>query len=155
MQGKKLQWMEVTIAVTWILLILTLLAMLRRPCMLTLSVTLLALYVLTFPQTITRRTFRGLVGLLFASWIYDFVWFMIIDSSAADEDLEDGGNEYKLRRFTKFISWNLLFFKIIVVAVFWKDSLDFRNIVRGKSEDESDDINLIISQYQNSAQYEP
>jgi len=151
MQGKTLQWMEVTVAVTWVLLILTILCMLKRPCMLTLSVSLLALYVLHFPHTISRKTFRGLVALLAASWLYDLIWFLIIDASAADEDLEDGGAEYKIRRFTKFVSWIQLLFKLIVVAVYWKDSLDFRSIVRGRAAEAEDDINLIIAQYQNSA----
>jgi len=94
--------------------------------MLSLSVMLLALFVLHFPHVITRKTFRYFVALLALTWVYDFVWFAIIDASAADEDLEDGGNEYKINRFVKFVSWISLLFKLIVVLVFWKDSIDFR-----------------------------
>ena len=83
--------------------------------------------------------------------MYDFLWFAIIDASSADEDLEDGGNEYKIRRFTKFVSWISLLFKLIVVAVFWKDSIDFRSIIRGKQGDADDDINLVVAHYQNSS----
>lgn len=67
--------------------------------------------------------------LLAVSWVYDFLQLFLIDSSASEEDEEDGGNEYKLRRFTRLFSYIALLFKVIVVLVFWKDSLDFRNIV--------------------------
>ena len=63
------------------------------------------------------------------SWAYDFIQLFFIDSSAADEDEEDGGNEYKLRRFTRLLTYITLMFKVVVVLVFWKDSLDFRNII--------------------------
>lgn len=119
--------------------------------MLSLTVCLLALYVLHFPNVINRKTFRYLVMLIAFSWVYDFIWFALIDSSAADEDLEDGGAEYKIRRFTKFVSWISLLFKLILVAVFWKDSIDFRSIIRGKGGDAEDDINLVVAHYQNSS----
>ena len=67
--------------------------------------------------------------MLAVSWVYDFLQLFLIDSSASEEDEEDGGNEYKLRRFTRLFSYIALLFKVIVVLVFWKDSLDFRNIV--------------------------
>lgn len=54
----------------------------------------------------------------------------MIDASASEEDEEDGGNEYKLRRFVRLIAYITLIFKVILVLVFWKDSLDFRNIIR-------------------------
>jgi len=64
------------------------------------------------------------------SWIYDFITLFFIESSASEEDEEDGGNEYKLRRFTRLFSYISLIFKVVVVLVFWKDSLDFRNIIQ-------------------------
>jgi len=106
------------------------LQMLKRNCFLSITVASLALYVLEFPQSISRQTFRGLVLLLVVSWVYDFVQLFLIDSSSSEEDEEDGGNEYKLRRFTRLFSYISLFFKVIVVLVFWKDSLDFRNIIK-------------------------
>lgn len=151
LKGQPIAWYDLTVAVTWIQLGLIVLCMLKRPCMLGLTVMLLALYVLHFPQVITRKTFRYLVALLAATWVYDFVWFAIIDSSSADEDLEDGGNEYKINRFTKFVSWISLLFKLIVVLVYWKDSIDFRSIIRGKSSEAEDDINLVVAHYQNSS----
>jgi len=123
-------WLRVTQIVVYIFLVLTMLQMLKRNCFLSITVASLALYVLEFPQSISRQTFRGLVLLLVISWVYDFLTLFLIDSSAAEEDEEDGGNEYKLRRFTRLIAYIALIFKVIVVLVFWKDSLDFRNIIR-------------------------
>ena len=65
-------WLVVTKVVVWILLVLTLVQMLKRPAVLTLTVAGVALYVLEYPQTITRNTFRQLVLLIICSWIYDF-----------------------------------------------------------------------------------
>ena len=121
------------------------LSCLKRTAFLSLTVGMLALYVLDNPRAISRNTFRGLVLLIAVSWVYDFLWLFIFDSSAAEEDEEDGGNEYKLRRFVRLISFISLIFKVIVVMVFWKDSLDFRNIMRNgapaqSADDEIDDI---------------
>lgn len=119
--------------------------MLKRPCMLSLTVACVAIYILEFPETMQRNTFRQLVLLIVCSWIYDFLTLFFIESSAADEDEEDGGNEYKLRRFTRMLSYIALIFKLVVVLIFWKDSLDFRNIIHDKSPD--DQIEEIIAQY--------
>jgi len=124
------------------------LQMLKRNCFLSITVAALALYVLEFPQSISRQTFRGLVLLLVVSWVYDFLTLFLIDSSASEEDEEDGGNEYKLRRFTRLIAYIALIFKVIVVLVFWKDSLDFRNIIRQKAgSNQDDELEDILAQY--------
>jgi len=75
---------------------------------------------------------------------------LVLEPSAADEDMEDGGHEWKIRRFVKFVGIITLFFKLVVLAVFWKDSLDFRKIIRKKqsSNEEGDNIDLIVAQYQ-------
>lgn len=140
-------WLEITRFVTWIFLGITLLSMLKRTAFLSVTVAAVALYVLENPKNIGRQTFRGLVALIALSWVYDFLWLFLIDSSAADEDEEDGGNEYKLRRFVRLISYINLLFKIIVVLVFWKDSLDFKNIIRRKAGATTDDIDSIIAKY--------
>ena len=147
LKGRGLEWFDLTLAVTWIQLAITIVCMLNRPCMITMSIMTLALYVLHFPAVVTRKTFRYFVAILAFSWVYDFLWLFILSSSASDEDLEDGGSEYKLRRLTKFVSWISLLFKIIVVAVFWKASIDFRLIIRGKKSVADDDINLVIAHY--------
>ena len=104
--------------------------MLKRNCFLSLTVATTAIYVLNNPASITRRTFRGFVLLIAISWVYDFLTLFVIEGSASEEDEEDGGNEYKLRRFVKLFAYITLIFKVVVVLVFWKDSHDFRNIIR-------------------------
>ena len=113
--------------------------------MLSLTVAAVAIYVLEYPETIQRNTFRQLVLLIVCSWLYDFITLFFIESSSAEEDEEDGGNEYKLRRFTRMFSYIALIYKLVVVVVFWKDSLDFRNIINDRSPD--DQIEDIIAQY--------
>jgi len=81
------------------------------------------------------------------SWVYDFVQLFLIDVSASEEDEEDGGNEYKLRRFTRLLTYITLLWKVIVVLVFWKDSHDFRHIIRNNQHSSEDDVDDIIAQY--------
>ena len=131
-QGQEIPWFQLTELVVWILFVLNLLQMLKKPAFMTLTVNVLAIYVLHNTHHITRQTFRGLVALLAFSWLYDAVWMLVLEPSAADEDMEDGGHEWKIRRFVKFVSLITLFFKLVVLAVFWKDSLDFRKIIRKK-----------------------
>lgn len=104
--------------------------MLKRNCFLSLTVAAVAIYVLNNPAAVSRQTFRGLVLMIALSWVYDFISLFVIEPSASEEDEEDGGNEYKLRRFVRLISYITLIFKVILVLVFWKDSLDFRNIIK-------------------------
>lgn len=121
---------------------------LQRTAFVSLTVGMLSLYVLDNPQNIARQTFRGFVLLIAVSWVYDFLWLFLFSASAAEEDEEDGGNEYKLRRFVRLISYINFFFKIILVLVFWKDSLDFRNIIRKNSKSSPDDeLEDILAQY--------
>ena len=46
-------------------------------------------------------------------------------------------------------SYISLIFKVIVVLVFWKDSLDFRNIIKQKSHSNEDELEEIIAMYNN------
>jgi hypothetical protein len=125
--------------------------MLKRNCFVSLTVATLALYVLEYPENTTRQTFRGFVLLLVLSWVYDFLQLFLIDASASEEDEEDGGNEYKLRRFTRLLTYITLVFKVIVVLVFWKDSLDFRNIIQqragGASANPDAELEDILAMY--------
>ena len=142
-------WLNISKVVVWVFLGLTILTMLQKPSVVSLTVAMLALYVLDNPQSISRQTFRGLVLLLVVSWVYDFLWLFLFSVSAAEEDEEDGGNEYKLRRFVRLITYINFLFKVIVVLVFWKDSLDFRNIIRkGQKAGPDDELEDILAQYE-------
>lgn len=142
-------WLEISRYVVWVLLTLTMLAMLKRVCFLSLTVSAVAMMIITFPQNTKRNTFRQLVLVLVISLIYDILQLFIISPSASEEDEEDGGNEYKLNRFVRLVSFIALFVKIIAVLVFWKDSMDFRRIVKAHNNDE-DEINDIMLQFRAS-----
>ena len=66
-------WLTVTKFLVLVFLVLVLLQMMKRNCFLSLTVAVLAIYVLDNPANITRQTFRGLVLLLAVSWVYDFL----------------------------------------------------------------------------------
>lgn len=106
--------------------------MFQRKDTLSITVCSCAIYVLEFPSYISRQTFRGFVLMIVVSWIWDF-FYLFIFTSTADEDEEDGGMEYNVRRFSRIFSYISFFFRIIVVLVFWKDSLDFSKIIRQKA----------------------
>ena len=125
--------------------------MFKRNCFLSLTVATTAIYVLNNPRAIKRETFRLFVLLIAVSWVYDFVSLFLIEADASEEDEEDGGNEYKLRRFVKLFAYITLIFKVVVVLVFWKDSLDFRNIIRQKSQNPDEELDEILAQYENDA----
>ena len=145
--GQEIPWMRLTEVVVWIFLALVILNMLKRPAMISLTVGCLAMYVLHNTHNISRQTFRGFVLLIAVSWLYDAVCLMVIEPSASDEDLEDGGHEWKIRRFTKLTTYILFLWKVIVCLIFWKDSLDFSKIVRNKQIGEEDEFNTILAHY--------
>ena len=147
-------WIQITQGVTYIYLILTMLVMFQRKDSLSITVCTCALYVLEFPQFVSRQTFRGFVLMIVVSWAWDFLYLFIF-TSAADEDEEDGGMEYSVRRFSRLFSYISFFFRIIVVAVFWKVSLEFSKIIRKQAplsasgNDEEADLERILAQYEN------
>ena len=129
---EEIPWLEITKGVTMIYLILTMLVMFQRKDTLSITVCACALYVLEFPMYVSRSTFRGFVLMIIVSWIWDF-FYLFWFTSASAEDEEDGGMEYNVRRFSRLISYISFFFRIIVILVFWKDSVDFSKIVRKRN----------------------
>ena len=110
--------------VTLVYLILTLFCMFNRKDMISITICACATYVLQNPEYIDRGTFRGFVLMILVSWVWDF-FYLFLFTSAADEDDEDGGMEYTVRRFSRLFAYISFFFRIVVLLVFWKDSVDF------------------------------
>jgi len=129
------------------------LAMWSRRDTISITVCACAIYVTYFPEYISRQTFRGFVLLILVSFVWDFLYLFLF-TSAADEDEEDGGIEYTTRRFSRLFSFISFFFRIIVLAVFWKASADFSKIIRQKnplqSVNDEGELNQIIAQYGSS-----
>lgn len=68
---------------------------------------------------------------MFISIFYDLVWFGMMTSEYAYDQKYDSGMETSLKNFSLHIAYISFFFRIIVALVFWKDSLDFDNIMLG------------------------
>lgn len=124
-------WEKLMRAVLLIYLCLTVLAMFYRPDFLSMTCISIGIYGVQLPHNMTRRTFRMLVVFLFLSFIYDLVFLVFIHNSEADDEL-DSHMADNVRRFAYFFAWISFAFRPVVIAVFWKASLDFRRIVRHK-----------------------
>ena len=62
----------------------------------------------------------------------DLIWFAVKTSEFSTSQKADGGMENGLRRFALYMSYISFFLRIFVALVFWKDSLDFDQIIANK-----------------------
>ena len=93
--------------------------------------------------------------MILVSWVYDFMYLFLF-TSAEGEDEEDGGMEYNVRRFSRLFAYISFFFRIVVFAVFWKDSVDFNRIIRNKNPLQAEggdgvdegELNNILAEYE-------
>lgn len=69
------------------------------------------------------------VVLILISWGYDLVWLFYVNDSSSESE-SDGGAQDTVRGFAMLAVWASFFWQIIVALVFWKDSLDFKRIIR-------------------------
>ena len=63
---------------------------------------------------------------------------LLIDNPARDDAI-DSGMTGTLRGFAWYIVWTSVFFRPIVIMIFWKDSLSFRNIIKNQGVHEHED----------------
>jgi hypothetical protein len=134
--GEDIPWAELTKAVLCIYFVLTILAMTTKPDFLSLGVVMLGFFSMECSSYVTRRTFRLLVGLSFVSFVYDIVFLLFIRNVQA-EDMEFQGMQINVHRFAYLFVWLSFCFRPIVILILWKDSRDFRKIIRGKGGSES------------------
>jgi Ca2+/Na+ antiporter len=90
-----------------------------------------AFYMFFNPRVITHNTFRFLVVGIVLSLLFDLFWFSLMSSEYAAEQTNDSGMENTLRKFSLKVSYVSFFFRIVIALVYWKDSLDFDNIMHG------------------------
>jgi hypothetical protein len=83
-------------------------------------------------QRVTQNTFRWLVLGIFISIIYDLFWFSIKTLEYQQDSKGDSGVERKVKIFSLYMSYVSFFLRLIMALVYWKDSLDFDNIMLGK-----------------------
>lgn len=94
-------------------------------------------------SNLERSTFRKLVGLVFFSLVYDLVWFSIYN-----EDLEnklDGEIQTGLRKFSLLINYFSFLFRILLLLILWKDSIDFVQLIKEQKEESTTSLELIKS----------
>lgn len=72
-----------------------------------------------------------LVGAVFFSLFYDLFWFGLKTAEYSQDLKSDGGMEKSLRKFSLYSSYVSFFFRLFIALVYWKDSLDFENIMHG------------------------
>ena len=65
------------------------------------------------------------------SILYDLFWFSIKSMEYESDLKSDGGLERRVRLFSLYMSYISFFVRLIMGLVYWKDSLDFDNIMVG------------------------
>ena len=104
--------------------------MLVRPDYLSLTCCAVGILVTEHPDLVSRATFRRLAFCIVISWVYDIVYLLFIHDGASENEAE-GGTETTVRAISTLFCYISFIFRIIVALVLWKDSLDFRKIIRG------------------------
>lgn len=62
---------------------------------------------------IKKSTFKNLVYLLFASFLYDVFWLMVVSGAyGANDSVEDGGIEKSIKKFSLTMSVLSFFFRV-------------------------------------------
>lgn len=83
-------------------------------------------------QQVAHNHFRWLVGGLFLSLFYDLLW-LCLSRGASNQDYS--GLESSIQAFGSLMSLLSFFTRLLMAIVFWKDSLDFDNIMLGRKVD--------------------
>lgn len=128
---EEVPWALATQIVLFIYLVLTTFAMFLRPDFMSITAIALGIYATESPKNVKWSTFRYLVAMVFLSFVYDLAYLLFIHDSEADDELNLGMMN-NVRRFAFFFAWISLLFRPVVFMVLWKDSLDWRRIMRDK-----------------------
>ena len=84
---------------------------------------------------VTQNTFRLLVLGILVSIIYDLFWFSLKTSEYSQDLKHDAGLERSVKIFSLYMSYFSFFLRLIMALVYWKDSVDFDNIMLGRKVD--------------------
>jgi hypothetical protein len=125
-------WFRLTVYLAFIDMILVCLTMFMRADFINLTICCVALHMVLEPDNVERDYFRYLVLGLVMSLFFDIFWLFIKSGEYHTElNTEDGGVETSIRRFSLYVSYFSLIFRVFMALVFWKDSIDFDQIIRG------------------------
>lgn len=110
--------------------------MITRPDFLSLVIVSLGYFSLECSAYISRRTFRMLVLFAMVSFLYDLIFLLLIRDVQA-EDMEFQGMQVNVHRFAYIFVWLSFLFRPVVIIILWKDSREFRKIIRSKTASNS------------------
>jgi len=106
--------------------------MFTRPDFLSLVIVSLGYFSLECSAYISRRVFRMLVLFAIVSFLYDLIFLLFIRDVQA-EDMEFQEMQVNVRRFAYMFVWLSFLFRPVVIIILWKDSREFRKIIRSKT----------------------
>ena len=129
---REIPWYRVTLYLTLAYAVVTLLTLFYRADFLNLTICTVAIYFLLNVESLSKNLFRFLVLGLFFACLYDLIWFAVKLNEANAPDV---GAERAVRTFSQWMSYIGFFVRLGVAMVYWKDSLDFENVMLGKKVD--------------------
>lgn len=129
--GRSPNWARLCYWLTGVYTVLNMLGCMYRADFLNVTVCAIAIYLLTSANEIQKKTFRLLVFGTFVSFIYDIVWHFM-QSESADAASEAGTGGF-LRSFVHWVLLFMMVFKIVMMFVFWKASVDFPALIDERS----------------------
>lgn len=100
--------------------------MLQRVDFLNLIICGIACYLLYNLHNVKQNTFRWLVLGVVISIVYDLLWFFLKSSESSKD---------AFGRFALFMTYISFLVRLAMALVYWKDSLDYDNIMLGKKVD--------------------
>jgi|688.fasta_scaffold281469_1 hypothetical protein len=126
-------WAKILEVVLWIYMVLTILSSIIRPEFMSLTCIAIGFLSVGDPYRFGRRTFRIVTAGILTTFVYDLIWLFWLRNSDS-EIFEDSGSSglYWIRTFCMFVAYISFFFRIIVIAVFWKVSLNFISLMKGR-----------------------
>jgi len=68
------------------------------------------------------------------AWITDLLWIILHTSSWWRRAKYDGDVELTLRRFVVIVTYFSILFKVFLLLIFWKLSIDFNRLVRSRNQ---------------------
>lgn len=127
----EIPWFALTYYMTYIYTALTIFVMFHRTDFINLTICIIAIFMLMDVNLIKKHSFRWLVGGIVLSVFYDIGWLLFNHYEYGNETKYDGGVEKNVKKFSLYMSYASLIFRLLVAIIFWKDSMDFEHIIQG------------------------
>ena len=89
----------------------------------------LAFMSISLPELQGRRTFRIVTAYMVVTFVYDALFLLLLRDSDAEE-AENGGTGQLIRWIGSLCMMISFLFRIVVIAVFWKVSLNYTKVIK-------------------------